>query len=91
MSWSDLDAAWEGEPVPVTTTPLRDLVLCALAEAIVTRRAGPVFCEDCRPGVLCADHREDLAVAREYEAAYMRIGRVGSDGAALELLGGLTS
>ena len=90
MSWSDAEAAWEGEPQPVTTTPLRDRVLCALAEAIITRRAGPVFCEDCKPAVLCADHREDLAVARDYEAAYMRIRRLGSDGATLELLGGLT-
>ena len=94
MSWSDFMAHWNAEPAAATTTPVRDLALGALAEAIVTRRVGLAFlaeeCADCTPGRLCADHREDLAAAREYEAAYMRVARIGSDGAFLEMTGGLT-
>lgn len=90
MSWSDLMHDWGGEGAPVPARPLRELVLGALAEAVVTRRAGPLFCADCRPGRFCADHAEDLARAREYEGAYMRVMRIGSDGAVLEILGGLT-
>jgi hypothetical protein len=89
VNWSDLMAEWQGDPAAVPARPLRDLVLAALAEAVVTRRAGPVFCADCHPAALCADHREDLARARDYEAAYMRVMGIGSDGAMLEILGGL--
>lgn len=90
MSWSDLMSAWHAEPAPAPGRPLRELVLGALAEAVLTRRAGLAFCADCQPGALCPDHRDDLAAAREYEAAYMRVRRIGGDGALLELTGGLT-
>ena len=89
MSWSDL-LAWQGEPVPAPVQPLRDLVLGALAEAVLVRRVGAGYCGDCRPAALCEDHAEDLAVACQYEAAFMRVLGIGGDGAMLEILGGLT-
>jgi hypothetical protein len=71
--------------------PLRDIILGALAEAFLTRRAGMSFCADCGPGGrLCPDHAEDQAAAGVYEAAYMRVAGIGSDGGVLALTGGLT-
>ena len=94
MSWSDVTWDWSsGNPVP--RHELRVLVLAALAEGILSRRdqvSRDVFCADCKPGRLCADHachEGELAVASEMEAAYMRVRGIGSDGAMLEILGGL--
>jgi hypothetical protein len=89
-SWSDLTRDWHGEPAPSLRCTLRELVLGAMAETILALRDGPGHCRDCRPGSQCADHRDDLTRATAYEGAYMRIRRVGSDGAMLEILGGLT-
>jgi hypothetical protein len=90
MSWSDVTWDWPaGNPVPVPDHPLRVLVLAALAEGILTRRDRPGSCADCGPGALCADHANDLAVAGQMEACYMRVRGIGSDGAMLELTGGL--
>jgi hypothetical protein len=86
VSWSELFTTGPGTP---PATGLRQAVLGALAEAFITRRAAMGFCGDCRPGRLCPDHAEDQAAAGLYEAAYMRIRGIGSDGAMLELTGGL--
>jgi len=92
MSWSDMTWDWSGgQPVPEPVSRLRELVLGALAEGVLTRRdrvSRAVFCADCGDEP-CADHRGDLTVASEMEAAYMRVRGIGSDGAMLELLGGL--
>jgi hypothetical protein len=53
--------------------PLRELILAALAEAFLTRRAQTVFCADCTPGHLCPDHQEDTEAADAYEAAYTQV------------------
>ena len=64
--------SWDGL---VTDRPLRDLVLGALAEAVLLRRSETGFCRDCgrAPDGLCPDHRDDSAAADDYEAAYARI------------------
>ena len=91
--WPDWAEFRPPPPAAPPRTPLRDIVLAALAEAFLTRR-DTVFrltsCTGCAPGRLCADHAEDLAAARVYEAAYARIAGYGSDGALLHALGGLT-
>jgi hypothetical protein len=91
--WPDWAEFRPPPPPAPARTPLRDIVLAALAEAFLTRR-DTVFrltsCTGCAPGRLCADHAEDLAAARVYEAAYARIAGYGSDGALLHALGGLT-
>jgi hypothetical protein len=95
MNWPDVTWDWSGG-TPAPCHELRVLVLAALAKNVLDLRdqvSRDVFCADCKPGRLCADHgdhAEDLAVARQMEAAYMRVRGIGSDGAMLELLGGLT-
>ena len=86
MSFPDFLTPWAG--APATAPPLQVLVLGALAEAFINRRNAIGFCADCTP--MCPDHAQDLADAAAYEAAYMRIRGIGSDGAMLTILGGLT-
>jgi hypothetical protein len=86
MSWSELLPSGTGTPPAL---PLRHLILAALAEAAITRREGEGFCGDCAPGRPCPDRRKDLSLATQYEAAYMRVRGIGSDGATLTLTGGL--
>ncbi len=74
---------------PVAALPLRELTLSALASAALALREGEGFCGDCAPGRPCPDRRKDLSLAGAYEAAYMRIRGIGSDGAMLTLTGGL--
>src|SRR5262249_54569309 len=86
VSWTEL---WPSGPPAPPGLPLRDLILGALAEAFLTRRECAGRCADCTPRRLCADHAEDLEVAVAYEAAYMRVRGIGSDGAITALTGGL--
>lgn len=65
---------------------LRDLVLAALAEAVLVRRTEPGYCGDCAPCGPCEDHREELALADDFERVYKRIRFTGSDGAALAVI-----
>jgi hypothetical protein len=89
VSWAELLPSGPGKPPALG---LRERVLCALAEAYVTRRVAIGNCYDCTVlGRMCADHAEDAALADAYEADYMRIRGIGSDGAMLTLIGGLTS
>ena len=76
---------------PSAALPLRDLILGALAEAVLLRRYSTGFCKDCERAAdgLCQEHRDDSALADDYEAAYMRVRGIGSDGAALALARGL--
>ena len=90
MSWPDLWTGWQGEPRPIPVQPLRVLVLGALAMAALSCRDMPAHCADCPDGGLCDGHAKRLAIACQYEAAYMRVRGIGSDGAMLEILGGLT-
>lgn len=55
--------------------PLRELILGALAEAVITRRTEIGFCNDCTRAAdgLCPDHRGESAEADDYEAAYMQV------------------
>jgi hypothetical protein len=71
-------------PAPPT---LRELVLAALGEAVVTRRWGIGDCCDCKraPDGLCPDHRPDDAMADAYEAAYQMVSGFGRDGSILAL------
>ena len=87
MSFSELLPSGPGKPAALT---LRETVLGAIAEAVLARRYGHQDCADCRPGQDCADRAADLAIADAYEAAFMRILGIGSDGAMLTLTGGLT-
>jgi hypothetical protein len=88
VSWPELLPSGPGKPDGLG---LRERVLCAIAEGIVTRRVAIGNCYDClRDGRMCADHAEDAALADAYEADYMRIRGIGSDGAMLTLIGGLT-
>jgi hypothetical protein len=87
VSWSEL---LPSGPCLPPAPPLRHLILGALAEAFVTRRNMIGYCADCDPGRPCPDHAQDLDDADAYEAAYMRIRGIGSDGAMLTLTGGLT-
>jgi hypothetical protein len=88
VSWPELLPSGPGKPPALT---LRETVLGGLAEAVLTRRHGHHDCNDCQPGQDCAGRTADLAIAAAYEAAFMRIRGIGSDGAMLTLTGGLTS
>ena len=70
MSWPDTMSPWTGDATP---DPLRLVILGALAEAFVTRRAAAGFCADCRDGALCPDHAEDEAAAIAYEDAFGQV------------------
>ena len=91
MSWPDFLTPWDAGPAPAP--PLQVLVLAALTETARTLRdqvSAAVFCAGCDGGRLCPDHKGNLELASQYEAAYMRIRGIGSDGAMLTLIGGLT-
>jgi hypothetical protein len=47
---------------------LAGTLLLALDDAIVTRRDHYAACADCGDGI-CAEHRDDYALAEDYEAA----------------------
>jgi hypothetical protein len=74
-------------PAPRPALPIRDLILGALAEAVITRRTEAGFCGDCRKAAdgLCGDHRDDSAVADGYEAVYKLVTVCSSDRALLVL------
>ena len=59
----------------MTALPLRELILAALAEAVMIRRTETGFCNDCRKAAdgLCPDHRDPSAEADDYEAAYIQV------------------
>ncbi len=86
MSWPEFGLPRPPASAPAAL-PLRDLILGALAEAVVTRRAEAGFCGDCTraPDGLCPDHRDDSALAGDYEAAYKLITVCSSDRALLVL------
>lgn len=88
MSWTDSLTPWAAEPAPAP--PLQILVLAALSQVKDTLREAAGHCADCERGQACADHEGSLELAGQYEAAYMRIRGIGSDGAMLTLTGGLT-
>lgn len=81
---------WQGESPPGPRPSLRELILGALAGTAIGLRECAGFCADCQPRRPCPDHAGDLALASAYEAAYMRLRGIGSDGAMLALTGGLT-
>ena len=89
MSWPDFMTPWMAGPAPAP--PLQILVLAAIAQVKDALREGPGHCDDCEHAQLCADHQGNLELASQYEAAYMRIRGIGSDGAMLTLIGGLAS
>jgi hypothetical protein len=71
---------------PLHIAPARPPARCTCRRSV-----GMSFCADCGPGGrLCPDHAEDQAAAGVYEAAYMRVAGIGSDGGVLALTGGLT-
>ena len=86
MSWSELGTTGPGTPLGLS---IREIVLGVLADHVLTLREA-AGCADCKPGQVCDDHAEDAAFADAIEAAYMRLRGIGSDGAVLRLLGGLT-
>jgi hypothetical protein len=86
VSFSELLPSGPGLPPALG---IRELTLSALASAALTLREGPGYCADCKPGRPCDDQRKSLDLASQYEAAYMRIRGIGSDGAMLTLTGGL--
>lgn len=68
----------------MTALPLRELILGALAGTAVNLRAQIGYCAGCEGGP-CPDHRDDLALAGEYDAAYMQVAAGGSEWATLAL------
>ena len=57
VSWPDMMTPW----APAPADPLRVTILAALADRALTLRDGvsrAVFCADCEPDRICADHRE---------------------------------
>ena len=76
-------------PPPAGGRPLREVVLAALALAWLASAEPPGHCDDCARLGRCADHRQALAAAAEFERAYARVAGYGTDGAVLHALGGL--
>lgn len=78
MSMSDLFPSGPARPAP--GLPLREVILSALAEAFITRKSAISFCADCAPpgGRLCADHRLDQDLARQYDDAYAQVAAGGA-------------